>query len=84
MNRVNVHIDTLVLNGFRYEDQHAFAAGLQQELARLFTDPQSAQQSTAWRDVARLKVDNIQVDSGSSPHHMGAESARGIIKEMNV
>ena len=36
MKRVVVHIDRLVLNGFRHADRHAIAAGLQQELGRVF------------------------------------------------
>jgi hypothetical protein len=38
MTRVVVHIDRLVLRGFRHEDKHAFAEGLQEEISRLFAD----------------------------------------------
>jgi DNA polymerase III delta prime subunit len=47
MKRVVLHIDSLVLKGFRHEDRHGIAEGLQQELSRLFADPQAAQQLTA-------------------------------------
>ena len=44
MKRVVVHIDRLVLNGIRPADQHAFAAGLQQELQRGFADRETVSQ----------------------------------------
>ncbi len=39
MRRIVVNIDSLVLKGFRYEDRHAIAQGLQQQLATLFAGP---------------------------------------------
>jgi hypothetical protein len=82
MKRVIVHIDSLVLRGFNHEDGRAIAAGLQQELARLFADPHLARQFTARGDVSRLKLGNIRIAPGSKPQHIGAEAARGIGKEM--
>lgn len=82
MKRVIVHIDSLVLEGFKHEDRHAIAAGLQQELARLFADSQATQQLTTKGDVSRLRVGNININSGSKPQGLGVEAARGIGREM--
>ena len=82
MKRVVVHIDSLVLKGFPYEDRHVIAAGLQQELARLFVDPHAAQQLTAKGDVSRLQVGNISIDPGLNPQGVGVEAARKIGQEI--
>jgi hypothetical protein len=82
MKRVIVHIDNLVLKGFKHEDRHAIAAGLQQELSLLFTDPQAAQQLTAKGDVSRLPVGSININPGAKPQSVGVEAARGIGREM--
>jgi hypothetical protein len=82
MKRVIVHIDSLVLKGFKHEDGHSIAAGLQQELSLLFADPLAAQQLTTKGDVSRLRVGNININSGSKPQSVGVESARGIGREM--
>lgn len=82
MKRVIVHIDSLVLRGFRHEDRHDIAAGLQQELGQLFAVPRAAQQFTARGDVSRLKVGDIQIAPGSKPEQIGAEAARGIGREI--
>ena len=82
MKRVVLHIDSLVLKGFRHEDRHGIAEGLQQELTRLFADPQAAQQLTANGDVSRLRVGSIRIGQGSKPLHVGVEAARAIGKGM--
>jgi hypothetical protein len=82
MKRVTVHIDSLVLRGFRHEDRDAIAAGLQQELGRLLADPQAAQQFTARGDVSRLRVGSIHVDPGTKPQRIGAEAVGSIRREM--
>lgn len=84
MKRIIVHIDSLVLRGFNHEDRHAIAAGLQQELAKLFTDPQVAQQLTVKRNVSRLRVGSININTGSKPQGVGVEAARGIGREMKT
>ena len=78
MKRVILHIDSLVLKGFRHEDRHGIAEGLQQELTRLFTEPQAIQQLTANGDVSRLRVGSIQIGQSSRPLHVGVEAARAI------
>lgn len=83
MKRVIVHIDSLVLRGFKREDRHAFAAGLQQEFARLFADPHAAQQLTARGDLSRLRVGSIDINLDAKPQGVGAEAARGIGRELN-
>jgi hypothetical protein len=84
MKRVIVHIDRLVLRGFDHEDRHAIAAGLQQELARLFAEPHAAQQLTARGDVSRMRVGSININPGSKPQGVGVDAARRIGQEMKT
>lgn len=81
VRRVAVHIDRLVLRGFEHADRHAVAAGLREELSRLFADPDVARRLTAGGDVARLRVGDITVDPGAAPQQVGAQAARGIGQE---
>lgn len=82
MKRVKVHIDRLVLRGFRHEDRHGIATGLQQELGRLFADPQATQQVLDKGDASRLRAGSIKIDHTSTPLAVGVETARGIGREM--
>ncbi len=82
MKRIVLHIDSLVLKGFKHEDRHGIAEGLQQELTRLFADPQTAQQLTANGDLSRLRVGSIHIGQNSKPQHVGSQVAQGIGKGM--
>ena len=84
MKRVVLHIDSLVLKGFRHEDRHGIAEGLQQELTRLFANPQAAQQLAANGDVSRLRLGNISIDQNSKPQRIGSQVAQGIGKGMKI
>jgi hypothetical protein len=82
MKRVVVHVDRLVLKGFRHEDQHAIAAGLRQELGRVFADREAVSILRARGDVSRLQAGGVHIEHGSSPQRVGENVARGIGKEM--
>jgi len=82
MKRVIVHIDSLVLRGFEHGDRHAIAAGLQQELTRLFADPRAARQLTTKGDVSRLRVGSININPALKPQGVGVAAARGIGREL--
>ena len=56
MRRVIVHIDSLVLKGFRYEDRYTIAAALKDELTRMLAPPEAAQRVTSLGSVPRLKA----------------------------
>jgi hypothetical protein len=84
MKRIVLHIDKLVLKGFRSQDQHGIAKGLQQELTRIFADPQIAQQLTTNGDVSRLRVGGIQIQHDSKPQRIGTQVAQGIGKGMKI
>ena len=82
MKRVVVHIDRLVLKGFRPEDRHAIAAGLQQELGRVFADREAVSLLRAREDVSRLQVGGVPIAPGSKPQRVGENVAQGIGREI--
>lgn len=84
MRRLIVHIDRLVLKGFRHEDRHAIAQGLQQELGQVFSGQGVAQHLSTLGDVSRMCVGGVRLDPGSKPQRIGVHVAQGIGKEMKV
>ena len=82
MKRVVIHIDRLVLNGFRFDDRHAIAAGLQRELSRLLADPQAAQGLAGLGDISRLRVAHLPIALDSKPQRVGVQVAQAIGKEI--
>ena len=82
MKRVIVHIDRLVLKGFRGEDRHDIAGGLQAELGRVFADREAVSRLSTRGDVQRLQVGGVQIGHGSMPQRVGESVGRGIGKEI--
>ncbi|MGK2915379.1 MAG: hypothetical protein ACSLE5_13200 [Porticoccaceae bacterium] len=84
MKRVVIHIDSLVLKGFRHEDRHAIAEGLQQELSRLLANPRAVESLTGLGDQLRLKVSGVHIARGTKPQRVGAQVAQGIGREFKA
>ena len=82
MKRVVVHIERLVLKGFRPEDRHAIAAGLKQELGRVFAERDAVSLLGVMRNVPRLLVSGVPIEAGSTPQRVGENVAQGIGKEI--
>lgn len=78
MRRVVVTIDRLVLKGFRFEDRHAIAQGLQEQLTQLLAEPGMAQQIGAVGSMSHLRV-NVGWPSGTArAQQVGQATARAI------
>jgi len=84
MKRVVVHIERLVLKGFRHEDRHAIAAGLRQELERVLVDRDVVSVLSARGDLSRLRVGGVHIEHGSPPQRVGEHVAQGIGKEITT
>ena len=82
MKRVTLHVDQLVLSGFRPEERHGVAAGLQRELIRMLSDPQTARQLLKQGDVSRLRLGKITIRHGTDSPQVGTQVARGIDRSM--
>lgn len=82
MKRVIVHIDRLVLHGFRYDDRYAFSEGLSEELARLYAEPDATRHLTSRGNLSRLKLGTMHVEPEVKPAGIGAQTARSIAREL--
>lgn len=80
MKRVIVHIDSLVLKGFRHEDRHAIAEGLNAELGRLLAAPEASRHLGAQDGVSRLKIGAVHIGQGAKPAAVGGLAAQGIAR----
>jgi hypothetical protein len=78
MKPVLVNIENLVLKGFRYEDRHAIAAALQDELARLLAAPETAARLANLGQVPRLSVDTFSIAAHPQPRQIGVATGRAI------
>ena len=81
--RVIVNIDSLVLKGLRYEDRHAVAQGLREQLARLFSEPTKVRQLSELGSIHQLRVGSVQVAAEAKPQEVGMAAANGIAKGWN-
>jgi hypothetical protein len=79
-----VHIDRLVLRGFRPEDRHAIAAGLQEGLADALNGAHGATQSAFPEAVPTLRAGRVEVGPGTSVQQIGGEVARVVGKRVKV
>lgn len=82
MSRVIVHIDRLVLRGFRVEDRHRIAAGLQQELEQVLANRVGNSQWNAIGNAPSLKVSGLRIANRSTPQRIGETVGHGIGKEL--
>jgi hypothetical protein len=82
MRRIVVHIDSLVLRGFRHEDRHAIAEGLRAELGRQFAEGNAAQHLVSRGDLSRLRVSGVRIEPEARQSQVGVQAARGIAREI--
>jgi hypothetical protein len=75
MTRVIVHIDRLVLKGFRPEDRHAIAQGLREELGRRLGDPAAIEH---WAASGHRKRVHMELRHGGDPGALGRDAGRQI------
>ncbi|MDB5970547.1 MAG: uncharacterized protein JWQ90_2997 [Hydrocarboniphaga sp.] len=78
MKRVVLYIDRLVLKGFDRRDRHALAAGLQQELTRMFAEPGLMRQLVAKGDIGVIKTGAVRIAASASPAKVGSHLAGSI------
>lgn len=80
MRRVVVHIDSLVLKGFRPEDRHGIARGLQERLTNLLSAPDMARKLEQLESVPTLRAGNMNIAVDARPEQVGASIANKLGK----
>lgn len=78
--RIIVNVENLVLKGFRPEDRHAIAQGLQDQLTQLLSEPQMAQRLANHGFIPHLRVPPVTTGSNAKPQQIGNAVAEGIGK----
>lgn len=82
MKRVVLHVDRLVLRGFRTEDRHAIGVGVHGALARLLATPGVADRLARLESAARLKGGRLQVANGTGSHELGTRAGERIVRSL--
>lgn len=75
MRRLTVHIDRLVLHGYRHEDRHAIASGLETALRARLSEPGAAAQWAASLAASESPALTATIPVRSTAHHVGAAIA---------
>lgn len=78
MRRIVVNIESLVLKGFRYEDRHAIAAAVQDEISRVLSAPDAAARVAQLGSMPNLRIDTVSVAANAKPTQVGAATGRAI------
>ena len=78
MRRVVIYIDNLVLRGFRYEDRHAIAAALQEEVTRVLAAPDAAARLAQLGSTPNLRIGSVNVAAGAKSQQVGAATGRPV------
>ncbi len=80
VKRVTVHIDRLVLTGFRNADSQAIGEGMREELARLLADPAAGERLASLGHVSRMRVGKVTLAQDAKPQRLGISAGRAIAK----
>ena len=78
MSRIVVHIESLVLRGISHHDRHAVAAGLREELGRLWGEAGAASRLRSFGHASRLQLGRVTLAHGAPPRAVGRATARAI------
>ena len=82
--RIVLHIDRLVLNGFQQEDRQRIAEGLQGELGRLLGGSATAGRLASLRYLPRVRVGGVGLAQGATPEQIGGAVASGIFRRLKL
>lgn len=80
MKRVIVHIDRMVLNGFRDADARAIGEGVRGELTRLLAGPTMGERLASLGHVSSLHAGKVRLAPDAKPQRLGISAGRAIVK----
>jgi hypothetical protein len=82
MKRLILHVDRLVLNGFRSDERHALAESLRGELTRSLGRRETVRLLASRRNVARLALPVLRVPAATKVARVGERIAHAIARGM--
>lgn len=80
MKRVVLHIDRLVLRGFRPENRAAIVEGLRGELGRLLADPTTSARLSSTPQVPKIDAGRVSVRQGGEASQIGAALGGAVVR----
>jgi hypothetical protein len=80
MKRLVLHVERLVLNGFRPQDRDAMSEALREELGRQMAAPGLARDVAVRSDTAHVRVGPLTIPRTLRPDQAGAWIARVIAR----
>jgi hypothetical protein len=80
MRRVLVHIERLVLKGFRDADAHAIGEGMRGELARALADPATGERLASLSHMSALHAGKVRLAPEVRPQLLGIAAGRALAK----
>ena len=81
---IELHIEELVLHGFKPEDRSAIGEAVQRELTRLFTEGGVHASLQKDRQVSRLDGGTFHVKQDSKPANIGTQIAQKVYGGMKT
>lgn len=83
MNKVVLHIDRVVLNGYPRSDREAIAEGLRETLMQHYATPGAAAALQGQTSLDRLAAGRVAVPAGATPQAIGAHAAHAVVKGLS-
>jgi hypothetical protein len=80
---IELHIEELVLHGFKMGDRFRISEAVESELARLFAERGVPQSLSKGGEIERIDGGAFDVARGSKPEVMGAQTAKMIYGGLN-
>lgn len=80
---LELHIEELVLHGFKPGDRHAISDAVQVELTRLLTEQGVSSSLAQGVEVPRIDGGSFNVKANSKPNAIGTHVAESVYKGMN-
>jgi hypothetical protein len=84
VKRLVLHVESVVLNGFKSQDRVAFAEALQSELERHCADPTAARALALRGGVSKLSLSGAVVPRSLKPEQIGAWVAHVIARGLRA
>jgi hypothetical protein len=78
-----VHIDRMVLKGFRDSDSHAIGEGMRDELSRLLADAPTGERLASLGHVSSMHVGKVKLAQETKPRGLGISAGRAIAKRIS-
>jgi hypothetical protein len=81
---IELHIEELVLHGFKQDDRYRISEAVERELGRLFAEQNVPQLLSEGGDVYRLDGGEFNLTHGSRPEVIGALVAKAVYGGLNI